>query len=134
MTVVRSTLSDADSVKLLTNRSLSMKSKLFGCLFFATLTSGSGAHAGDSYFYSKYGTDGFLMYSSSRRCFVTLRGSCDPGATRINSFAVESGGTLYCDKSKTPLVDRPLLDFAGYGTNQRFISTCTIKGWKHLPI
>ena len=110
-----------------------MKFKPFGSVVFLALVSVAPAYAGNSIFYSRYGTDGFLKYSSSRGCFVGLVGRCSSAVSRLNEFAVESGGTLYCDAVKTPVIDRPLVKFAGYGSNQRVISTCTSKGWKNLP-
>jgi len=110
-----------------------MKFKLFGFVVSAALVSGAAASAGDNVFYSRYGADGYLSYSNSRGCFVNLLGRCMSNVNRLNSFAVESGGVLYCDASKTPVLDHPLIEYAGFASKQRVISTCTSKGWRSLP-
>ncbi len=89
--------------------------------------------AGNQVYYSQYRTDGVMFYSNSKKCFTTLRGVCASGVQRLNSFAVESGGILYCDMNMTPVLDKPIVEFGGLGTSQTVVSTCTSQGWRTLP-
>ena len=89
--------------------------------------------AGHQIYYSQYGTDNVMFYSNSKKCFTTLRGVCASGVQRLNPFAVESGGILYCDINTTPVLDKPIVEFGGLGTSQTVVSTCTSQGWRTLP-
>lgn len=80
-------------------------------------------------YYSVWGSDGMLMFSSQRGCFVNLRGSCVANVKRINHFMVEFNGDFYCAESSTPFLNgTPLDPYNPYGK----ITTCTPKGWKNI--
>ena len=78
-------------------------------------------------YFSWYGSDDVLGWNASKQCFVSLRGACVSHVNRVNAFAIEHDGTLYCHDRQTPSLSGPVEPIE-LGPNMVGFR-CTLRGW-----
>lgn len=83
----------------------------------------ASAAPGEKWYSQWWGTDAGLWINLKTGCGRDLgfNSKCYR-FSRINGFAIEADGTLYCDTEKTPVLNHPL-------TNS---SKCTSRGWQKV--
>ena len=90
-------------------------------LCLTSINTNTIAAPGEKWYGKWWGSDAGLWINFSTGCGRDLgfNSKCYK-FTRINKFAIEADGTLYCDAKSTPIVDKPLTTS----------SKCTSRGWQ----
>lgn len=104
-----------------------MTSKKLGAIFATILLSSAAfnlrafAAPGEKWYGEWWGSDAELWVNFSKECGRDLgfKSKCYK-FSRINSFAIEADGILYCDAEKAPAMHKPLTPS----------SKCTSRGWQ----
>lgn len=87
----------------------------------------AAAQQAAGHYYAVFGADDVLGWSASQQCFVSLRGACVGNVNRVNAFAIEHDGTLYCHERQTPSLSGPVEPIE-LGPNLVGFR-CTLRGW-----
>ncbi len=79
------------------------------------------AGPGEKWYGKWWGSDAGLWINFSTGCGrdLSYKSKCYK-FSRLNSFAIEADGTIFCDGDITPVIDKPLSRY----------SKCTSAGWR----